>query len=202
MKRFILRCNIERFERLAASEQDAATLARVRGMLAAARREYALATVAELGANPEGSFPRFTGQASQQDDAGFSEAFRTSRRALMLIDPAPGFRIVDINAAYEAVSWSARQALVGRSVFDVFPDNPDHEEADGVSNLTQSLRTAAEMGRPHAMAVQRYDVRNADGAFVERYWLPVNSPVFGDDGRLLYLLHEVEEASAERAAAS
>lgn len=41
--------------------------------------------------------------------------------------------------------------------------------------------------------IQRYDVRYASGHFVERYWQPVNTPIFDAKGRLVYLLHHVEE---------
>jgi hypothetical protein len=56
------------------------------------------------------------------------------------------------------------------------------------------------------MSVLRYDVRNADGVFVERHWRPVNTPLHNEDGRLIYLMHMVDEVTAEiltaRAAAS
>jgi|GEM_PF-3220137 len=76
-------------------------------------------------------------------------------------------------------------------------DNPDVDAADGVANLYASLRTAAETRRPHRMAVQRYDVRNQAGEFVERHWQPINTPIFDDDERLVALLHHVEDVTAE-----
>ncbi|MDA9408175.1 hypothetical protein XH80_15985 [Bradyrhizobium sp. CCBAU 45384] len=110
----------------------------------------------------------------------------------MLLDPGPGLRIVDINPAYANATLTDRDSIVGRSLFEVFPDNPDEPLADGVSNLYASLRTVAQTGQPHAMAVQRYDIRDADGTFVERHWQPINSPIRDGDGRLAFLLHHVE----------
>ena len=49
-----------------------------------------------------------------------------------------------------------------------------------------------------AMAVQKYDVcrpASAGGAFEERYWSLVNSPVFGPDGAIAYIIHRVEDAT-------
>jgi light-regulated signal transduction histidine kinase (bacteriophytochrome) len=46
------------------------------------------------------------------------------------------------------------------------------------------------------MAIQKYDVRKPDGAFVERYWSPINSPVLGGDGKLEYIIHRVEDVTA------
>ena len=84
--------------------------------------------------------------------------------------------IVDVNTAYATATFTHRSDIVGRSLFDVFPDNPDHPFADGVSNLYNSLKTVAKTGQPHAMAVQRYDIRDPAGAFVERHWQPINTP--------------------------
>jgi hypothetical protein len=64
-----------------------------------------------------------------------------------------------------------------------------------VSNLYASLRTVAQTGRAHAMAVQRYDTRDPDGPFVERRWQPINSPVHDEDGRVVFLLHHVEDVT-------
>lgn len=196
LKRFVLKCNIERFERLIGLETDPAQLALLQTLLATARREDALATAEELGAANDGVRRRFLERPPEpHDEIQFREAFHASPCALMLIDPGPGFRILDVNAALETVAWASKSELAGQPLFSVFPENPGHETADGVSNLTQSLRRAAETGRPDPMPLQRYDVRDGDGQFVTRYWLQINSPVFADDGSLLYLLHEVEEAA-------
>lgn len=80
---------------------------------------------------------------------------------------------------------------------EVFLDNPDDPAADGVSNLFASLKTAAQTKRPHEVAVQRYDVRDASRQFVLRYWKPVNTPILNDAGELLFLLHHVEDVTAE-----
>ena len=79
----------------------------------------------------------------------------------------------------------------------MFPDNPEIETADGVSNLFDSLRIVVETGQPHAMSVQRYDVRDCAGAFIEKYWQPINTPVQDHDSRLICLLHHVEDVTAE-----
>lgn len=48
------------------------------------------------------------------------------------------------------------------------------------------------------MAVQQYDIRRPDadgGGFEERHWSPVNTPVFGPDGELAYIIHRVEDVT-------
>jgi light-regulated signal transduction histidine kinase (bacteriophytochrome) len=45
------------------------------------------------------------------------------------------------------------------------------------------------------MAIQRHDVRRPDGVFEERYWSPINSPMFAGERRIKYIVHRVEEVT-------
>jgi PAS domain-containing protein len=113
----------------------------------------------------------------------------------MLINPGPDLRIVDVNEPYAAMTLTRRLAVAGRPLFEVFPDNPEDAKADGVNNLYASLRKAAETGTTHQMALQRYDVRDDGGVFVERYWQPQNTPILDANGRLTHLLHTAEDVT-------
>jgi PAS domain S-box-containing protein len=45
------------------------------------------------------------------------------------------------------------------------------------------------------MARQRYDLERPDGAWEERYWDAVNTPVHGPDGAVRYVLHQTEDVT-------
>ena len=110
----------------------------------------------------------------------------------------PSFEIVATSDAYLRATMTTRGAILGRRLFDVFPDNPDDPSATGVRNLTTSLNRVLRDKRPDAMAIQKYDIRRPDsegGSFEERYWSPVNSPVLGPDGEVMYLMHRVEDVT-------
>lgn len=115
----------------------------------------------------------------------------------MLLDPGPGLRIVDVNDSYARATMTGREYVNGKPLFEIFPDNPDCASADGVNNLYASLEIAARTGRPHTMPIQRYDVRDPNGHFVERYWSPTNTPLFDEDQHLAYLLHHVEDVTSD-----
>ena len=168
----------------------------MRALLASARRELALLNSAASGADTTPIEHR----RRQHVDAAtirrqFQPEFETSPHPYMLLDPGPGLSIVDINEAYAAATFISRAEVVGRSLFEVFPDNPDDPLANGVSNLYGSLRIVGETGRAHAMAIQRYDIREPAGTFLERYWQPINSPIHDAAGRLVFLLHHVEDVT-------
>jgi len=116
----------------------------------------------------------------------------------------PDLVIVEANRAYCAIVGRRREDLVGRLMFDAFPTNPADPTGDGVDNLRASMERARDTGRPDTMAVQRYDIADAEtGEFVERYWSPMNIPVLDDEGRTRLVLHRTEDVTdyvRERAA--
>jgi signal transduction histidine kinase len=110
----------------------------------------------------------------------------------------PDLRIVAASEAYLAATMTTRLEILGRGIFDVFPDNPQDPAATGVRNLAASLERVKQFARPDAMAVQKYDVRRPEtegGEFEERYWSPLNSPVLGADGEVAYIIHRVEDVT-------
>jgi signal transduction histidine kinase len=91
-----------------------------------------------------------------------------------------------------------RENILGRGLFDVFPDNPFEPEATGFGNLRASLNRVLREKATDVMAVQKYDIRKPEeegGGFEERYWSPVNTPVFGHDNEIAYIIHRVEDVT-------
>jgi signal transduction histidine kinase len=110
----------------------------------------------------------------------------------------PDFKIVAVSDAYLHATMTTRNEIVGRDLFDVFPGNPDDPNETGVHNLRASLKRVLESGLPDAMAVQKYDIRRPEsegGGFTERFWSPLNSPVVGPDGAIVYIIHRVEDVT-------
>jgi signal transduction histidine kinase len=107
----------------------------------------------------------------------------------------PDLTIAAASDAYLKSTMTTREAILGRGLFEVFPDNPNDIAATGTRNLRASLNRVLETKTPDTMAIQKYDVRRPDGTFEERYWSPVNSPVLGADGEIEYLVHRVEDVT-------
>lgn len=109
----------------------------------------------------------------------------------------PDLVYVDANREFLRMAGRTREQVVGRHLFDVFPDNPNDPGASGMRNLATSLARVAATGERDAMALQRYDVENPErpGEWDERYWSPVNAPVFGPDGKVVLLVHRIEEVT-------
>jgi len=111
--------------------------------------------------------------------------------------------IVAVSNDYLDATMTERRELVDRRLFDVFPANPQDHSAAGVSDLRASIERVVASGRSDSMKVQRYDIRrpaSAGGAFEERYWSSLNSPVNDSAGHVRYIVHHVDDVTAlERA---
>lgn len=111
---------------------------------------------------------------------------------------SPELNIIAVSDAYLRATMTRRENILGRGIFEVFPDNPDDASATGVSNLRASLNRVVAKRMPDAMAVQKYDIRRPEsegGGFEERFWSPVNSPVLAPDDALICIIHRVEDVT-------
>ncbi|MCB4797015.1 PAS domain-containing protein [Pseudomonas sp. NP21570] len=139
----------------------------------------------------------------------FQALFTAAPEPYLILDPE--LNIVTANDAYLRATVTSLGAIIGRHLFEVFPNTPDNARAMAVANLQASLERVLATGKPDTMPIQRYDIPSAGSGtgFEERYWSPVNTSVLDEQGDLIYLLHRVEdvtefvrarEARAEQAA--
>lgn len=110
---------------------------------------------------------------------------------------SPEWIIVAASDAYLNATKTKREDIINKKLFDVFPDNPDDPDADGVQNLTFSLEQVLRHKSVHTMAVQKYDIpsTDAENKFEERWWRPQNSPILSETGEVLYIVHHVEDVT-------
>ncbi|WP_328980142.1 PP2C family protein-serine/threonine phosphatase [Streptomyces canus] len=129
---------------------------------------------------------------------------RIDYQALFAVTPSPcmvlglDLVLVDVNEAACRVTGRTREDLLGRYLFDAFPDNPADPDADGVRNLHASLHWVLRSKKPDTMAPMKYDIPVADqpGVFEERWWSAINTPVLGPDGRVEWILHRGEDVTS------
>ena len=126
----------------------------------------------------------------------FRFLFESAPGLYLVLDPE--LVIVAVSDAYLRATMTRREDILGRGLFEVFPDNPDDPDATGVGNLRASLDRVRRDRVPDAMAVQKYDIRrpaSEGGGFEVRYWSPLNTPVLAPDGDLVHIIHRVEDVT-------
>lgn len=137
-----------------------------------------------------------TRSASPLPTPDFQALFESAPDSYLVL--TPDLRIVSVNNAYLCATMTKREEILGRRVFEVFPHNSDESSATAVSNLGASLKRVVQNRVADVMAVQKYDIRcpaSVKAGKDERYWSLVNTPVFGSDGEVAYILHRIEEVT-------
>ena len=124
--------------------------------------------------------------------ADFRRIFESAPSLYVVLDPR--FRIVGASDSILRSTMTVRDEIIGRDAFEVFPDNPDDPNATGVANLRDSLNRVRQNEIADTMAIQKYSISTL-GGFESRYWSVCNSPVFGSDGRLMYILNEAQDVT-------
>ena len=118
----------------------------------------------------------------------FLELAEASPNPYVLLDR--DLRLVWMNRAYLDVTMRDRDDIVGRTMFDAFPSDPDSES---YRQLRDSFEYVLETGETDEIALIRYDIARPDGGMDTRYWSATHTPLSGSDGSLKYILqHTVD----------
>jgi len=133
---------------------------------------------------------------SRVDQVDFELLFNSVPGLYLVLDPE--LRIVGVSDAYLRATMQERASILGKSLFEVFPDEPGDEQATGELNLRDSLRRVLREGVADAMAVQRYPIPRPEelgGGFEMRHWSPSNYPVLDADGHVAFVIHRVQDVT-------
>ncbi|MEE1755261.1 PP2C family protein-serine/threonine phosphatase [Streptomyces sp. SP18CS02] len=125
----------------------------------------------------------------------YSAVFRALPGMVALL--TPDLVYVDANDDFLRLAGRSREQLLGRYIFDVFPENPHDPAAAGMQETRESMLRVVATGERDTMALLRYDIEDSGrpGRWVEHFWSPVNAPVLGPDGEVALVVHRVEEVT-------
>ena len=127
----------------------------------------------------------------------YQQLFEVSPHPYLLLRADSAFTIAAVNNKYVEMTRTEREAIVGHGLFEIFPDNPDDPACASVRDLRTSLNHVLSKKCADVMNVQKYDIplRDGSGSFEVKYWSPVNTPVLDAEGRVVYILHHVEDVT-------
>ncbi len=135
----------------------------------------------------------------QTERVDFQAIFEASPVLCVIVLPnPPAFTIVAVSNAYLKATNTTREYLMGKGLFEAFPENPADPAPEGERNLRASLERVLITCTPHSVPVQKYDVRRSEkdgGGFEERYWSDINVPVMGATNEIEYIIHRVEDVT-------
>ena len=113
---------------------------------------------------------------------------------LILAPDSPSYTILAANSAYTAATNTNKEAILGRSLFDVFPPvhNIPHEDP-----LFTSLNKVVENKTPHQIESHEYqlpvDTEKPDHK--GQYWNLVNIPVISNTGNVAFIIQTVVDVT-------
>ena len=109
----------------------------------------------------------------------------------VLLRAEPGFAVAEVNERFLRNAQLARQELLGRGLFDVFPGD---EAGPVIASFNRVIRSK----KPERMPPYRADLRAPGGrGSVRRYWAPDNIPILDGSGEVRYILHAVTDMTGE-----
>ena len=119
--------------------------------------------------------------------------FRLMPGMCVILDAS--FNIVAQNEEHAEATLTTDVDVIGRWLFEVFPDNPDDKNASGVSAVRQSLLNVLKTRKPDVMPIVRYDVQPDGGNYQMRYWSITNTPILGEDGYVQWIVNRAEDVT-------
>jgi PAS domain-containing protein len=129
----------------------------------------------------------------RSDKLDYELVFNLMPGMCLVLDPA--FTIMAQNFEHAMITLSIAKDVVGKNLFEVFPDNPNHSAADGVSAVRASLLKVLKSREADAMPVIRYDVQGERGPFQARWWAITNTPILGEDGTVRWIINRAEDVT-------
>lgn len=113
------------------------------------------------------------------------------------------FKIIAVSNQYLDATILKREEIIGKLIFDIFPDKKSSTLPNAEDNLKSSFNRVIQTKLPDKMMMQQYDIKlkrfeEGNDYFEILFWQPYNSPVLDDNGNLLYIIHHVENITKRK----
>ncbi|HBX67169.1 MAG: hypothetical protein CL670_10995 [Balneola sp.] len=109
----------------------------------------------------------------------------------------PSFTFIQMNDAYLKMVQKNEKDLIGESLFEQFPENPAQEKPSGVELFKNSFREVIKTKATHSIKKVRYDILQDDGSYSQEYFRVTNAPVFGEDGKIEFIINTVSNITKQ-----
>lgn len=121
---------------------------------------------------------------------------RIDFNALFEVLPSPhniidrDLTFVAVNAAYETATGRSREELIGRGMFEAFPNS-----GEAGRRLRESFDKVFATGEPDTLAFIHYEIPGRNGRMEDRYWSAVHTPIRAEDGTVAFVLQNTVDVT-------
>src|SRR3970040_17546 len=129
----------------------------------------------------------------------YIDLFKQSQSLSLVLDTS--FNIVTATDNFLKVTMTEREDITDKNIFDVFPENPNEESPDSISNLRRSLDSVLLKKTSDKVSLIKYDIKkpaSEGGAFEERYWKTINSPILDSNDNGTHIMMVVEDVTKRK----
>jgi PAS domain S-box-containing protein len=124
----------------------------------------------------------------------YLKLFRAFPETSVIISPE-NYKIIDATDDYLEVTMRAREELIGKNMFEAFPDNPGSNDSNNSALLKKSLDFVIKNKEIHFLDTLRYDIPKPDGTFDYRFWEASHTPVFDENNKLLFIIQKTSDVT-------
>ena len=112
---------------------------------------------------------------------------------LILLPDAPLFTVVDASEPYLTLTGTTREALIGKSFFEVFPKNPYLDVKEWNAIFDEVLHEK----KPNKAAAQKYafPAPNTSERVDMKYLEVLNTPVLDNQGEIAYIIRSMRDVT-------
>ncbi|WP_018477710.1 PAS domain-containing sensor histidine kinase [Pontibacter roseus] len=128
-------------------------------------------------------------EEKQNQQFSFQSVFESQAGLVLVVSPQ--LIILGATDAYLRETLTHREQVIGKYLFNVFPDNPEVPEGESKS-IKASIEKVLSTGKQHQAGTLQYDIPDPDnpGQFLQRFWSTTNTPVLDQDGKVTCVVHE------------
>ncbi|WP_234734371.1 PAS domain-containing sensor histidine kinase [Tellurirhabdus bombi] len=114
--------------------------------------------------------------------------FEKSANSLVIKADPPRFTILAVSDKYLEISRTKREDIIGKGVFEVFPDN--ESDPSGALSAYKAFMSVIETKKQVDLPVYKYDILVPEtGLLTPFYWSNTNVPILGGDGQVAFILN-------------
>jgi PAS domain S-box-containing protein len=132
---------------------------------------------------------------TDQHQIDFEKLFNILPERYFIVSAVEPYTFLTANAAYCELTKKSLPKLVGKALFDVFPDTSPRAIKTGKGELQHSIENCIITKQPDHMGIIRYDLADEKGRYQVRYWQATHFPLIGDDGNVYAVLQSTAEVT-------
>ncbi|MBC7606962.1 MAG: PAS domain-containing protein, partial [Burkholderiales bacterium] len=129
----------------------------------------------------------------------YIKIFEQSSELLVIIDA--NFAVVAASDSFLKTTATVRENILGRDIFEVFPDNHDDKTANGESIVRASFNRVIKNKTKDVLPVVKYDIPKPEsegGGYELKYWQATSSPILDENNNVKYIIHRTEDVTENK----